>query len=79
MALAITVEARKKALRSDHAPGYEKYLKVAATAIAIRPATQNEVLNWLRTHGEDALFAESCTIGDKTMKVVRTINGFRLE
>ena len=59
--------------------GYEKYWEVAASAKAIRPATQEEVLNWLRTHGDDALFAESCKIGDKTLKVMRTIDGFRFD
>ena len=62
--------------RMQGARGYEQYWKVAATAIAIRPATQEEVLNWLQTHGDDALFAESCKIGEKTLKVSRTIDGF---
>ena len=65
--------------RMEGARGYEKYWRVAASALAIRPATQKEVLDWLRTHGDDALFAESCKIGDKTLKVVRTIEGFRFE
>lgn len=65
--------------RMEGVRGYEKYWKVAATASAIRPATQTEVLNWLQKHADDAIFAESCTVGDKNLKVVRTTDGFRFQ
>lgn len=36
--------------------GYERHWEIAATAKGIRPATQDEVDNWLETHPDDAKF-----------------------
>lgn len=65
--------------RMEGEKGYEDSWKVAATAKGIRPARQAEVIKWLKSHSEDALFAESWAVGGKTMSVVRTVDGFRFE
>jgi len=65
--------------RMEGVRGYEAHWKVAATAKGIRPATKHEVIHWLNVHKEDALFAESCHVGGKTMNVVRTTDGFQLK
>ena len=58
---------------------YERFWKVAATAKGIRPATEAEVIAWLKSHNEDAPFAESCQVGGKTMSVVKKADTFRFE
>ena len=65
--------------RMEGKKGYEDSWKAAATAKGIRPATQAAVIEWLKRHNEDALFAESCQVGGKTMSVVRTVDGVRFE
>jgi hypothetical protein len=59
--------------------GYEDSWKVASTAKAIRPARQHEVIEWLKSHSKDSPFAKSCQIGNRTMILVRTTDGFRFE
>ncbi len=56
---------------------YEEHWNIAATAKAIRPATQDEVISWLNSHPEDAKFAQSCQVGPKNMTVLSTEDGFR--
>ena len=65
--------------RMEGLPEYETHWTIAATAKAIRPATQREVIRWLSSHPEDAQFAQSCRVGLKNMRVVRTEDGFRFE
>ncbi|MCH9016031.1 MAG: hypothetical protein IH877_10140 [Gemmatimonadetes bacterium] len=65
--------------RMEGSPGYETHWEIAATSKGVRPATQNEVIEWLNAHLEDAKFAEYCQIGSKNMRVVETANGFRFE
>lgn len=65
--------------RMEGEKGYEDSWKVAATAKGIRPATQAEVIKWLKSHHEDALFAEFCQVGGRTMSVVRAADDFRFE
>ena len=65
--------------RMEGETGYEDCWQVASTAKAIRPARPHEVSEWLHGHREDTAFAESCHDGDKTMRLVETADGFRLE
>jgi hypothetical protein len=58
---------------------YEKFWKIAAAAEGIRPARPEEVIGWLNIHPKDAQFAESCQVGGKTMRVVKTEDGYRFE
>jgi hypothetical protein len=69
----------KRFLRMEGEKGYEDSWKVAATAKGIRPATQAEVIKWLKDHNEDAMFAESCQVGGRTRRVVRAADGFTFE
>ena len=57
----------------------EKGWATASTANAIHPATQKEVIDWLKKHPEDAPFAESCRVGERSIRLVKTEDGFRFE
>jgi len=52
---------------------------IAAAADGIRPATEAELISWLSSKPGDSPFAESCRIGSKTMKIVKTAEGFSFE
>ena len=43
--------------------GYDTHWTIAATAKAIRPATQSEVNSWLSSHPEDAQFVQTLASG----------------
>src|SRR5262245_506087 len=59
--------------------GYEDAWGIALAAKGLRPATEKSVTGWLNSHPEDAQFAESCEIGLRSFRVVRTADGFGLE
>ena len=59
--------------------GYEESWQTASTSKGIRPATKDEVIDWLNAHPEDSLFAELCQIGSKVMRIVKTAQGFSFE
>jgi hypothetical protein len=58
--------------------GYQEHWNIAASATAIRPATQDEATGWLNTHLDDAQYATSCQVGSKTMSLVQTGQGFQI-
>jgi hypothetical protein len=61
----------------EGAKGYERPWLIASNAQYIRRATEDEVIRWLNTHKSDAQFAESCSIGMETRRVMATVDGFR--
>ena len=65
--------------RMEGVQGYERHWQVAATSKAIRPATLEEVTNWLNGHAADAQFVEACRIDGKDVKVVNATQSPRSE
>ena len=65
--------------RMEGQEDYEDAWAIALSATMVRPATEEKIRGWLNSHQDDAAFAESCTIGAKTLRVVRTPDGFELE
>jgi hypothetical protein len=65
--------------RMEGAKGYERPWQVAVTSKAIRPATLNEVIGWLKDHNEDSQFVEGAHIGAKSLKVRQTAQGVWFE
>jgi hypothetical protein len=65
--------------RMEGQDGYEDAWEIALAAKGLRPATEKSVTDWLNSHPDDAQFAESCQIGLRSFRVVRTADGFGLE
>jgi hypothetical protein len=65
--------------RMEGQEGYEDVWEIALSATVVRPAIEEKILGWLNSHEDDAVFAESCRIGAKTLQVIRTADGFKLE
>jgi hypothetical protein len=65
--------------RMEGEDGYEDAWEIALSAILVRPANEEKILGWLNSHKDDAVFAESCTIGARTAHVVAGPDGFQLE
>ena len=65
--------------RMEGQEGYEDAWEIALAAKGVRPATENSITGWLNSHPEDAQFAESCQIGLRSFRVVRTADGFGLQ
>jgi hypothetical protein len=59
--------------------GYDDAWEIAAAARLVRPATEEKILGWLNSHPGDARFAETCRIGSRSQRVVKTEDGFKLE
>jgi hypothetical protein len=72
-------DPRERFRRMEGVRGYEDPWKVAASAKGIRPSTNQEVIDWLNGHKEDARFADSCQVGGKTINVVKTVDGFQFK
>jgi hypothetical protein len=65
--------------RMEGQEDYEDAWEIAVSATLVRPATEEKILGWLNSHETDAVFAESCSIGSETFRVVRNPSGFQLE
>ena len=65
--------------RMEAQEDYEDAWEITISAPLIRPATEEKVLGWLNSHEHDACFAESCRIGERLFRVIRTDDGFSLE
>ena len=56
-------------------PGHEALWAAAKAAVVVRPASADEVLNWLNTHPAEAPCAGKCEIGEAKLRVVKAANG----
>jgi hypothetical protein len=63
----------------EGARGYEREWDIARTAIGIRPANKQEVIDWLKKHPKDVPFVQSGRIDGKMFRVVPENSGYRLE
>jgi hypothetical protein len=59
--------------------GYEDAWEIATSARLVRPASEEKILGWLNSHESDARSAVSCQIGSRTLRVVKTEDGFEME
>jgi len=73
------VDPGERFQRMEGQEEYEDAWEIALAAKGLRPATEKSITGWLNSHPEDAQFAESCQIGLRSFRVVRTADGFGLQ